>query len=638
MIREDELHKIDKIVADVLQPAHFYIRPGMSLLWERRPGEEVPWEISHGRLVPPHYCRHRKTFTAWNIYHVQERQRSAEPLLSLKLDAEAGQLHVVRAILCYVWEAFDAAANVIDSRETTRWVSELVGTIALAEIRHDAELRAEMAQLMAAAVVGTSRLPLTSVEAPLPGFSLGQLAFFDRGAPADPCMRSCHDLIQGCLWAGLAWPALARLLETILRAAIADDVPQLARSFVERWQAAGRSPGEIPRLLRTVFNDVSLSPWTNFVPNALAFFQALVDAGDIGVAEQADFLGYLLLQLARHLTAYDLSTFHHRGANYPDALLLDACLKAMLAIASRQPRLFLEGPRRRRALRQGWLMRAHYEGHFVPDAPTSPGENARVLPAPHVRVPEEQLLHPGKRRRRLYEGDPISGHLNGDARAILQESLHDLQRPEELRELGLGVFIDRPLGTGKAPGEPDRTPLLSYLAFSRSIASRRLLELGERAREMDLAIDVASAQTQLARLAIRGRSMEAIPPAGSAVVSLADVRRVAEDFLLLNTLPSGLRSFLAAFDWQPLQACLDLNFLNAPHGALIVPAASTTTGFPVLEVFDATMIKRLDLVGDLSQGYGVHRGVETPRAGLIARYDGSTTRVSASRTKCLPAT
>ena len=56
-----------------------------------------------------------------------------------------------------------------------------------------------------------------------------------------------------------------------------------------------------------------------------------------------DFLGWLLRQIGRHLTAYDLVTFHHRGANYPDALVLDAVLKAYLARIEREPELFLDG-------------------------------------------------------------------------------------------------------------------------------------------------------------------------------------------------------------------------------------------------------------------------------------------------------
>jgi len=50
----------------------------------------------------------------------------------------------------------------------------------------------------------------------------------------------------------------------------------------------------------------------------------------------------------------------------------------------------------------------------------------------------------------------------------------DLQEPEELQELGTAVFLDRPLGALKHPGEPDCTPLLSYQAFSRFIARTRL--------------------------------------------------------------------------------------------------------------------------------------------------------------------
>ena len=58
-----------------------------------------------------------------------------------------------------------------------------------------------------------------------------------------------------------------------------------------------------------------------------------------------DFLGWLLRQLGRHLTAYDLVVFHHRGANYPDALVLDAVLKAYLIRIERRPELFLDDTR-----------------------------------------------------------------------------------------------------------------------------------------------------------------------------------------------------------------------------------------------------------------------------------------------------
>src|SRR5258708_27153959 len=115
-------------------------------------------------------------------------------------------------------------------------------------------------------------------------------------------------------------------------------------------------------------------------------------------------------------------------------MLLDAALKAYLKMAVAMPALFLpantddERKRiRRRALRQGWLLRRFYEGLPVPDAPTSPGENLRILPPPHQRVPDEQILHIEKRTRRLYDGDPLP--LGAEARALLRQSFTDLSHP-----------------------------------------------------------------------------------------------------------------------------------------------------------------------------------------------------------------
>src|SRR5262249_21322709 len=145
-------------------------------------------------------------------------------------------------------------------------------------------------------------------------------------------------------------------------------------------------------------------------------WRALLEAGYLTKDDCLDFLTWLLRQLGRHLTAYDLVRFHHRGANYPDALLLDAVLKTAFSLVENYPDLCMPGPgespqeaakrrRRGRGLRQGWLHHRALEGLPVPDAPTSPGENARVLPCP--RVPEEQLVTPATRSRRLYAGDPL---------------------------------------------------------------------------------------------------------------------------------------------------------------------------------------------------------------------------------------
>ena len=146
----------------------------------------------------------------------------------------------------------------------------------------------------------------------------------------------------------------------------------------------------------TLFNEVSLSPYHDLGDRVVYLLGDLARHEAIAVSDQLDFLARLLKQLGRHLTAYDLITFHHRGANYPDALLLDTLLKSYLGLIERHPELLAgsgkEARSRRRALRQGWLIRRFYEGHLVPDAPTSPGENNRVLPGHPPRVPEEQIL------------------------------------------------------------------------------------------------------------------------------------------------------------------------------------------------------------------------------------------------------
>jgi hypothetical protein len=487
---------IREVIADALLPVHFFAAPPLNLEREHLPAEEIPWEIFQGRLLDRAQTRQRKTFEAWNVHAVEGGTRSGEPLLAVKLDLATGELHVTRGLLCYVWEGYHAGDNVYLSRETTRWVRELVGMVALGELRDTVELRAEVAGLLFQAVVGLSRLPLTSVEAPLPDFSLGRLAYCYRSEPfrTGGPMRSWPDLIADALNADLSWAETARLLEVLLRATPAEELGEAVPRFVARWRELGGLVEQLPQLLRSVFNDVSLSPWTDFAEKALRFLRLLVEGGEVSVAEQVDFLGYLLRQLGRHLTAYDLITFHHRGANYPDALLLDLVLKEYLRLIEAHPGLFTDtearGRLRRRALRQGCLLRRYYEGRAVPDAPTSPGENARVLPRPHSRVPEEQLLDARKRSRRLYHGDPLPGHLGEHSRRALRQSVEDLRNAEELRELGMAVFIDRPLGVFKPPAAPDQTLLLSYEAFSKAIASRRLTEL---AREEALGLTAEAA-------------------------------------------------------------------------------------------------------------------------------------------------
>src|SRR5262249_8169349 len=147
----------------------------------------------------PAHTRERRRFTAWNVYVTDADGRSAEPLLAVKFDAAQGQLFVTRAIYCYAWEGYDASDNIYLSRETKKWIPELVGAVDLAEFAHPHELREELAGLLFRAVVGASRLPLTSVEAPLPAFALGQLAYTYRPGLADAAAgptRSVAELIE----------------------------------------------------------------------------------------------------------------------------------------------------------------------------------------------------------------------------------------------------------------------------------------------------------------------------------------------------------------------------------------------------------------------------------------------------------
>ena len=83
-------------------------------------------------------------------------------------------------------------------------------------------------------------------------------------------------------------------------------------------------------------------------------------------------------------------------------------------------------------------------------------------------MPEEQIIEAARRPRRLYDRDPLTNHVGPNAVAVLRQSIEDLRRPDELRELGIALFLDRPLSSAKKPGEPDATPLAASVAFSRA--------------------------------------------------------------------------------------------------------------------------------------------------------------------------
>jgi hypothetical protein len=566
-----------RLAEALLEPRHFH--GDWPLAFRHEPAERLRWEVFQGRLLDESHTREERTFESWNVHHIGDSGTSPEPVLSLKLDAEARVLHVVRGVESYVREGYGSGGGVYLSRERRKWLRELVATLPLAD---EELLRDEAESALARAVTGT-RLPLTPVEAPLPAFSFGRLWYDPRAAHAVSGGEEAAYCVRG------SWEA--RALEFQLR----------SRPFEE--VAAACSAGVLGTL-RRVFRDVSLSPYTDFVDRVLRLLALLEQGAVLRPDEVLDFEGGLLRLVARHLTAYDLVTFHHRGANYPDTLLLDAVLADYLTRLERSPERFAgeAGRLRRRALRQAYLLRRECEGLPVPDVPTSPGEHARVYPDAYPRVPEEQVLQTARRRRRLYAGDPL--RLSATAAEVLAESVRDLRQPDEAQELGAAVYLDRPFGGAKALVEPDGTPLLASLAYSRSIASRRLRQLGESGGAPELP----------------GVALERIGgPVRQATLSLSDAARAAGDFVFRRTLPGSVEVLAGLFDFGP--------FADRLRGAVLV---ARSPGGPGLAVYDEAWRPRLEFEPCLERGYASRRGVEWPAAGVrVTRIDGEALAESA---------
>jgi len=616
---------IRRIIDDATRLDHFFVSASCRLIREFQPGEEILWEIFRGHLLGARQTRLRQTFDAWNLFWQDEAGKSEEPILAVKLDSASGKLYVTRGLLLYVTEPYDAGCNVIETRRATRWNRELVGEVDFGSLTMG-QLREEIARLIFRAVVGLSRLPLTSVEAPLPGFSLGRMAYFFREQRTEPIPNHrLRDLIRTALVPQLHRLGQVKLLEFVVRSVRLNEIADMAGLFAERWLGVGNDFASLLRLLLDVFVETALSPYTDFVDNSLAFAQALVDKRYFTAADQADFLGALLRQIGRHLTAYDLITFHHSGANYPDALLLDSVLKSCLYQAETHPELWLteaagDDPRKcrnRRGLRQGWLLRRFYEGHPVPDAPTSPGENARVLPAPYTPVPDEQIIMPHRRRKRLFESDPLARHVGQNSLRILRQSVEDLCHTRELRELGMALFLDRPLGVAKGPLQPDQTLLLSYEAFSRSLAEKRLVQLARDPVLGPNADTVEALRMALQELPCEGVLVPSVPNRSRPVVSLQDSFKVAGDFVVVRTTRTTVRDFLDQYDLRALNARSNLDYLVSDMPVVLL-GGTNERGETVLTVFDSRMRRRLEMKVCGENGYFTHRGVEFPRGGLQA--------------------
>jgi len=476
-------------VLAALAPKRFRGELAKALRLEERV-ETLRWEIFRGHLLDPHQTRQERTFTSWLVYLDHD---CAEPTLALRLDARAAQLYVIRSLLVHGHEPFEEE-GVIRSRAVVKWQRELVGTIDLAVPPCSADLQDWIEHYLFLALIGTSRLPVTSLESPLPVFALGKLSYL-------PARSSrLHE---------------AKELEFCLRSCQLEE----AKHFAQR--------DDFGELVRVLFNNLAMSPWTGVVSDLTNLIM------QTDPAKAGDLLSYMLRHLVRHLTAFDLQVFHNRGANFPDALALDLWLRALLKLLDEHPEL-AEQRWTRRAIRQAWLVRKQVEGLRVPDHPTSPGENLRVLPAPFERLPEEQVLQPDQRTRRLFDQEPAEALLSNAARTVLLRAMEDLERDDELLELGLAGYLDRPFGVFKRPGEVDRTPLFAYEAFSRSIAVGRL-SFWQRQGFLDSDRHGKLLDRILHGLTVKGVSVLDLPgQERPGVVALEDALRASPDFVILR--------------------------------------------------------------------------------------------------------
>ena len=136
---------------------------------------------------------------------------------------------------------------------------------------------------------------------------------------------------------------------------------------------------------------------------------------------------------------------------------------------------------------------------------------------------------------------------------LLRLALNDLALPDELRELGTAIFLDRPLGAAKAAADPDRTLLFSLEAFSRTIAGKRLDAILDKGDGMVAADDVAEWRRRLRDLEVKGIDLPLAPGgAGPGKVSLDDVRKVAHDFVFTRTSRRSVEEFVTGFDIEGL--------------------------------------------------------------------------------------
>ena len=257
--------------------------------------QETTWEIFHGRLLDSTQTRQRRSFETWDVWQQAEGEDPPnEPVLSLKLDAATDELHMVRSLDSYVWEGYDSGSNVYLSRERRKWVRERVATIRLEDFADLEALHDELICQLFRAIVGTSRLPLSSLEAPLPAFSFGQLFYCYRAdVPADAgFVARLARTDRRHAFAATSSPRVGSLAGDVSARRTARGDGQRRRNVDASLVGAWTNQADALAALRDLFNEVSLSPYTDLVDKMIAFLRVLEEKRIFAAEEVVDFWSY----------------------------------------------------------------------------------------------------------------------------------------------------------------------------------------------------------------------------------------------------------------------------------------------------------------------------------------------------------
>ncbi|HMP60987.1 MAG TPA: hypothetical protein PKD86_16710 [Gemmatales bacterium] len=541
-----ESNLADRIAA-ALHPERCVTAAGLSACLVPDAGRQRRWELFRGQLVDPLLTREERWQQSWELHLISGSAAPAGATLAVRFDPAAGLLHVTRGFPI-LGEVPQAEGNIISTRPAERWSEELIASRRLGDPPSEGDdLSTWLERALFLATVGTSRLAITSPESPLPVWSWGLLHYQPRAwsSPESWWQASGDRWAERFRWARC---------EFELRRTPSDDMAVVAARILEAVLRAGGEDA-FDQTLRGMLRQLALTPGQRLIANWLTLLAAWRDRAPDSAAWPS-FLTHTVRLLHRHLTAFDLERFHNQGANYPDALLVDGLVKLLLPL------------RNEPGLAAAWALacrlRQSLTGLWVPPSPTSPGESLRVRPAEAAAEPTPRVQSERSGAlSRLFVDEPLTSLLAGTVPP---------SGPFAVRELGLALFLDRPLGLPKLAQRValDRTPLVSYLAFSRELAQARLDQL--LGWGWITLADHAVLAAELGRLVLPGIAAQELPlpQPRPGVVSLEDARLAAADFVYLATTAPGRAELWHACrftdpDWEPF-----LDWLLGPGCGLVI--------------------------------------------------------------------